>query len=132
METRQPEQTQDADTRLRVREAIKQRWGRITDEDLDKVEEKLDWLTGLVQEKYNYSLEQAAHEVDRFRGEYGEKFQEVKDSAVSSAQAARKSAVTSAEQTVAEYPWQVVLAALALGFVLGLLLSPGDKKVEED
>jgi uncharacterized protein YjbJ (UPF0337 family) len=49
-----------------LRDAVKQRWGVLTDNDLDTVDEKLDKLPGLLQEKYGYTREQAEKEIDMF------------------------------------------------------------------
>ncbi|PKO15155.1 MAG: CsbD family protein [Chloroflexi bacterium HGW-Chloroflexi-10] len=40
-------------------------WGKLTDNDLDRVAGKYDVLAGLLQEKYGYTREQAAEEVDK-------------------------------------------------------------------
>jgi uncharacterized protein YjbJ (UPF0337 family) len=40
-------------------------WGKLTDNDLDRVSGKFEVLVGLLQEKYGYSREQAAEEIDR-------------------------------------------------------------------
>ena len=37
-------------------------WGKLTDDDLDKVSGKYDQLIGLLQEKYGYTREQAEEE----------------------------------------------------------------------
>ena len=37
-------------------------WGKLTDDDLDKVEGKYDKLIGLLQEKYGYTHQQAEEE----------------------------------------------------------------------
>ena len=39
-------------------------WGKLTDDDLEQVDGKLQKLTGLLQEKYGYTLEQAEKEID--------------------------------------------------------------------
>ena len=49
-----------------LRDAVKQRWGVLTDSDLDTVDEKLDKLPGLLQEKYGYTREQAEKEINLF------------------------------------------------------------------
>jgi len=41
-------------------------WGKLTDDDLDKVAGKRDKLEGLIQEKYGYAKQKAHDEVDRF------------------------------------------------------------------
>jgi uncharacterized protein YjbJ (UPF0337 family) len=45
-------------------------WGKLTDDDLDRAAGKLDVLKGLLQEKYGYSRERAAEEIDRRMSEY--------------------------------------------------------------
>jgi len=41
-------------------------WGKLTDDDLTRVEGNADKLTGLVQERYGYARERAQEEVDKF------------------------------------------------------------------
>jgi len=38
-------------------------WGKLTDDDLEQVDGKLDKLIGLLQEKYGYTREQAEQEI---------------------------------------------------------------------
>ncbi len=45
---------------------IKKRWGRLTDDDIDRIEGERDRLVGKVQEKYGKSKEEAEREVDDF------------------------------------------------------------------
>ena len=40
-------------------------WGKLTDDDLDKVEGNYDKLTGLLQEKYGYTQKQAQEEWEK-------------------------------------------------------------------
>ena len=49
-----------------LRDAAKQRWGVLTDKDLDTVDGKLDQLPGLLQARYGYTREQAEKEIDLF------------------------------------------------------------------
>ncbi len=45
---------------------IKERWGKITDSDLDRIEGKREQLAGLLQEKYGYAKERTEKEIDQF------------------------------------------------------------------
>jgi uncharacterized protein YjbJ (UPF0337 family) len=47
-------------------------WGRLSDNDLEKVAEKKDRLVGMLQEKYGYTSEGAQQEVERRFREYDE------------------------------------------------------------
>jgi uncharacterized protein YjbJ (UPF0337 family) len=48
-----------------VRGQAKIWWGKLTDDDLDKVDGNFDKLTGLLQEKYGYTQEQAKAEWEK-------------------------------------------------------------------
>lgn len=45
-------------------------WGKLTDDDLDRVAGKFDVLAGLLQEKYGYTRQRAADEIDKRMTEY--------------------------------------------------------------
>jgi uncharacterized protein YjbJ (UPF0337 family) len=47
---------------------VKQRWGELTDDDLDRVEGNYQELIGIVQEKYGRSRAEAEAEVREFMG----------------------------------------------------------------
>jgi len=48
-----------------MRGQVKEWWGELTDDDLDKAGGKADQLIGLLQQKYGYTREQAEKEFDR-------------------------------------------------------------------
>jgi len=48
-----------------MRGEVKEWWGELTDDDLDKAEGKADQIIGLLQQKYGYTREQAEEEFDR-------------------------------------------------------------------
>ncbi len=45
---------------------VRQKWGNLTDDDLEKVAGKRDELIGILQEKYGHSREEAEQEVNDF------------------------------------------------------------------
>ncbi|MEX2318454.1 MAG: CsbD family protein [Bauldia sp.] len=45
---------------------VQQHWGKLTGDELDRVEGRRKELVGLVQEHYGYAREQAEQEVDSF------------------------------------------------------------------
>jgi Uncharacterized protein conserved in bacteria len=45
---------------------VKQQWGRLTDNELDKISGRYDELAGLIQERYGYSRDEAVNELDMF------------------------------------------------------------------
>jgi uncharacterized protein YjbJ (UPF0337 family) len=48
-----------------MRGEMKRLWGKITDDEFDKIEGNQDKLIGILQEKYGYSREKAEEEVGR-------------------------------------------------------------------
>jgi uncharacterized protein YjbJ (UPF0337 family) len=47
-----------------------QQWGKLTNDDLDRIAGKHEELVGMVQEKYGYAREQAEAEVNDFLEQY--------------------------------------------------------------
>ena len=45
---------------------VKSRWGKLTDDDIDRAEGDAEKLIGRVQERYGYAKEDARREVDDF------------------------------------------------------------------
>jgi uncharacterized protein YjbJ (UPF0337 family) len=43
---------------------VRQQWGKLTDDDLDKAEGNLERLEGRIQERYGITKEQAKRQVD--------------------------------------------------------------------
>ncbi len=48
-----------------MRGQVREWWGELTDDDLDKVGGNADKLIGLLQQKYGYTREQAEEEFER-------------------------------------------------------------------
>ncbi len=50
-----------------LRGKVKETWGKLTDDDLDRIEGRSDQLIGLLQERYGYARrEKAEEELNRF------------------------------------------------------------------
>ena len=47
---------------------MKQKWGDLTDEQMDRVEGRQEELAGLIQKKYGTTKEEAQREVDEWAG----------------------------------------------------------------
>jgi len=45
---------------------VKEKWGKLTDDDLDVIAGKKDQLVGKIQERYGYEKDKAEREVDEF------------------------------------------------------------------
>jgi uncharacterized protein YjbJ (UPF0337 family) len=56
-----------------LRGQIKETWGALTDDDLDRIAGKYDILVGKLQEKYGYSREEAEKQLDKFYDNFVER-----------------------------------------------------------
>jgi uncharacterized protein YjbJ (UPF0337 family) len=53
-----------------IRGEAKAWWGKLTDDDLKRASGKFEVFTGLLQERYGYSREQAIDDIDKHVTEY--------------------------------------------------------------
>ena len=51
---------------MQIKGEVKSQWGKLTDDDIDRVEGDAEKLVGRVQERYGYAREDAKREVDSF------------------------------------------------------------------
>lgn len=49
---------------------VQQQWGKLTDDELDRIAGKREALIGLIQEKYGYAQARAEREVDEFLAQH--------------------------------------------------------------
>ena len=56
-----------------MRGELKTWWGKLTDDDFERIGGQKDKLVGLIQERYGYTREQAEQEIERRLQEYGDK-----------------------------------------------------------
>jgi len=54
-----------------IRGKVKEKWGDITDDELDKIDGRTDQLVGAVQKNYGRSLDEAEREVQQWRSNVG-------------------------------------------------------------
>lgn len=52
----------------KMRGQVKQWWGLLTDDDLDRIAGDVDELAGTLQERYGYAREEAENEIERRLG----------------------------------------------------------------
>ncbi len=92
-----------------LRGDAQQKWGRLTNSDLDQIQGQANKLVGLIQDRYGYGRAKAQREVDRFLNQYG------LDSGV---QSTANDALARVQRSMNDYPW----AFLAGGVILALVL----------
>jgi uncharacterized protein YjbJ (UPF0337 family) len=45
---------------------MREQWGKLTDDDIEKVHGKTDHLAGVLQERYGLAKDKAEHEMNKF------------------------------------------------------------------
>ena len=132
-----------------MRGELKSWWGKIADDDLDRIGGQKDRLIGLVQERYGYTRDQAAEDVERRFNEFAEKTRGVGARIIGKAQEFGATAANKANEaatatkykaaqianTVSEtvnpgefmalcrrYPTEALISAAAVGFLLGRVI----------
>jgi uncharacterized protein YjbJ (UPF0337 family) len=95
-----------------IRGELKSWWGKLADNDCDRIGGQKDKLVGMVQEKYGYAREQAQQEVDRRLEEYSDKMSGPNASGKRGAAAAGAGVLANAPH---EGPIATTIAAVAGG-----------------
>ncbi len=49
-----------------LRGSVREKWGQLTDDEVDQIAGKRDKLSGFLQEKYGYSQVEAEQQIDDF------------------------------------------------------------------
>ncbi|NLG97664.1 MAG: CsbD family protein [Chloroflexi bacterium] len=60
---------------LQIRGDVKQKWGELTDDEIDQIEGNTEKMVGKLQEKYGFSRERAQKEIEEFQRELARKYQ---------------------------------------------------------
>ncbi len=53
-----------------IKGGVKEKWGKLTDDEITQIEGKQDKLLGLLQKAYGYSKEKAEQEYKKFMARY--------------------------------------------------------------
>ena len=51
---------------MEMKGKVKEQWGKLTDDDIDKINGRSDQLLGLLQQRYGYAKEKAEEEYKQF------------------------------------------------------------------
>ncbi len=55
---------------MQIRGEIRQRWGELTDDELDQIAGHRDKLLGRLQERYGYTRDEANRQLDEFLNQW--------------------------------------------------------------
>jgi uncharacterized protein YjbJ (UPF0337 family) len=118
---------------------VKERWGKLTDDDLTAIAGRRDQLEGMIQERYGYAKERARREIEDWLHSIESNLAEQLESLRSGieelsstveriakeqfprARSRATDALTDAEEAVKRNPLVVVAIVLGLGLLIGAL-----------
>ena len=118
---------------------VKERWGRLTDDDLTAIAGRRDQLEGMIQERYGYAKERTRNEIEDWYRSMGSDLAEQIETLRSGIQnlsstveriakeqfprahSRATEALNDAEEAVKRNPLVVVAIALGLGLLIGVL-----------
>jgi uncharacterized protein YjbJ (UPF0337 family) len=132
---------------------VKNRWGKLTDDDLTQAEGKKDRLLGAIQKRYGIAKEEAEHQISEFlaaseswlgkaKETVAHAYEKTKENVSNFAEKAKENVTqavdkgrhyvtdTTASQKVADlrdlvgrYPIQATIVGLGLGFLIGRIFT---------
>jgi uncharacterized protein YjbJ (UPF0337 family) len=104
----------------RLKGEVRSRWGKLTDDDIERIAGNKDKLIGALQERYGYVWDEARQLVDRYLEEYGD----LKTRASEALKAvASKDNIQKVGNEVAEFVRRHPLPSLLIGLGIGYLLA---------
>jgi uncharacterized protein YjbJ (UPF0337 family) len=104
----------------RIKGEIRSQWGKLTDDDLERIGGNKDKLIGVVQERYGYVWDEARQMVDRYLDDYNG----VKHQAVEALRTvASKENIQKVGSDVADFVRRYPIPSLLIGLGIGYLLA---------
>jgi uncharacterized protein YjbJ (UPF0337 family) len=99
---------------------VRSRWGKLTDDDIERIAGSKDKLIGALQERYGYIWDEARQMVDRYLDEHGD----LRTRASEALKAvASKDNIQKLGNEVAEFVRRHPLPSLLIGLSIGYLLA---------
>jgi uncharacterized protein YjbJ (UPF0337 family) len=99
---------------------VRSRWGKLTDDDIERIAGSKDKLIGALQERYGYIWDEARQMVDRYLDEHGD----LRTRASEALKAvASKDNIQKFGNEVAEFVRRHPLPSLLIGLSIGYLLA---------
>lgn len=132
-----------------VKGQVKERWGRLSDDDLTRVEGKKDRLVGLIQQKYGVAKEKAEDELNDWATKATTLFDKAKEGVQQGFQSVREGYENATESVseaydqgrrylkennikdmagdvrdlIGKHPLPAVLIGVGIGYMLGRMVS---------
>lgn len=126
-----------------IRGGFKKQWGKLTDDDMQRIQGSLDQIAGIIEQRYGYTRDRAEHEIDHFLDAYQSQMKDYGKRAKSygkrakgyneEVQAKMRSAVSDAsdkvqsrlgkEKKTKRRPWLFIVGGIVLAVVIAYLFN---------
>lgn len=115
---------------------IKEKWGKLTDDDLMRIGGNRDQLIGILQQRYGMAKDRIEEQVDEFASSAGSWVQQAKTKVVNKVadmaepvtqywkQHNAGEMVNDLKDLINRYPIHSTLVGLGVGYLVGRILSP--------
>jgi len=97
-----------------IRGEVKDRWGEITDQDLDQIAGNRDKLVGTLQQKYGFTKQRAEQEVAAYTRDFDRKLHRTQQWLNQN---------VDLEEMTSNMPWKAILGGLAAILLLGFVFK---------
>jgi uncharacterized protein YjbJ (UPF0337 family) len=104
----------------KLRGEIRSQWGKLTDDDLERIAGNKDKLIGAVQERYGYVWDEARQMVDRYLDDYNGLRSQAVDALRS---VASKENLQKVRNNVTDFVRRYPIPSLLIGLGIGYLLA---------
>ncbi len=118
-----------------LRGTVKERWGKLTDDDVKQIEGKGDKLVGLVQQKYGIAKEKAESEVNEWLDKAKGMFESAKDTVNEAVKQGKEylqqsnfsDVMGDVKDLIARHPLPAAIIGLGIGYCIGRMLTPSNR-----
>src|SRR5438105_1336782 len=114
---------------------IKEKWGKLTDLDLEQIEGNRDRLIGMLQTRYGMAKDKVEQQVNDFITTAQSWLDDAKQKVSEAAERGKqyfeennfKDIVADVQELIGRYPLQSALVGIGIGFVMGRILTSGNR-----
>jgi uncharacterized protein YjbJ (UPF0337 family) len=111
---------------------IKEKWGKLTDDDLMRIGGNRDQLIGILQQRYGMAKDRIEEQVEAFTSEAGGWVQQAKNKVADYAEQGKEyfqehnvgEMMGDLKNLITRYPVQSTLVGIGVGYLFGRILSP--------
>lgn len=122
-----------------IKGRVKERWGKLTNDDITAIAGRRDRLEGMIQERYGYARERVRDEVEDWYRSLESSLEEqiaslrsgiqtlsstverIADEQLAHTRSTAEKALNDAEEAFRRNPLVIIAVALGLGFLIGML-----------